>query len=94
MLGGGFAAYYFTTGNFGGWHGNIDWDTVWPVIGLIMQNFQYVGVAFVVIALLAIPQIIYQRHKDTYFLIAEDYDQYKEVLAKKQGVPVDQVVVD
>lgn len=59
-----------------------------------MQNFQYVGVAFVVIALLAIPQIIYQRHKDTYFLIAEDYDQYKEVLAKKQGVPVDQVVVD
>lgn len=94
VLGGGFAAYYFTTGNFGGWHGNIDWDTVWPVIGLIMQNFQYVGVAFVVIALLAIPQIIYQRHKDTYFLIAEDYDQYKEVLAKKQGVPVDQVVVD
>lgn len=59
-----------------------------------MQNFQYVGVAFVVIALLAIPQIIYQRHKDTYFLIVEDYDQYKEVLAKKQGVPVDQVVVD
>lgn len=94
VLGGGFAVYYFTTGNFGGWHGNIDWDTVWPVIGLIMQNFQYVGVAFVVIALLAIPQIIYQRHKDTYFLIAEDYDQYKEVLAKKQGVPVDQVVVD
>lgn len=94
VLGGGFAAYYFTTGNFGGWHGNIDWDTVWPVIGLIMQNFQYVGVAFVVIALLAIPQIIYQRHKDTYFLIVEDYDQYKEVLAKKQGVPVDQVVVD
>ena len=94
VLGGGFAAYYFTTGNFGGWHGNIDWDTVWSVIGLIMQNFQYVGVAFVVIALLAIPQIIYQRHKDTYFLIAEDYDKYKEVLAKKQGVPIEEVVVD
>ena len=59
VLGGAFAAYYFTTGNFGGWHGNFDWDTLWPVIGVIMNNFQYVGVAAVIVALLAIPQIIY-----------------------------------
>ena len=44
--------------------------------------------------LLAIPQILYQRNKDTYFVIAEDFDKYKEILAKKQGVPVDQVVID
>ena len=94
VLGGGFAAYHFTTGNFGGWHGNFDWDTVWPIIGVIMENLQYVGVAAVVIILLAIPQILYQRHKDTYFVIAEDFDKYKEIMAKKQGVPVDQVVID
>lgn len=94
VLGGGFAAYYFTTGNFGGWHGNFDWDTVWPLIGVIMNNFQYVGVGLVVLALLAIPQIIYARSKDTYFLIAEDYDAYKELMAKKQGVAVDDVVID
>ena len=94
VLGGGFAAYHFTTGNFGGWHGNFDWDAVWPFIGVIMENLQYVGVAAVVILLLAIPQIIYQRNKDTYFVIAEDFDKYKEIMAKKQGVPVDQVVID
>ena len=59
-----------------------------------MNNFQYVGVAVVVIILLTIPQIIYRRNKDTYFLIAEDFDEYKEVMAKKQGVPVDKVVID
>ena len=48
----------------------------------------------VVIILLTIPQIIYRRNKDTYFLIAEDFDEYKEVMAKKQGVPVDKVVID
>ncbi|MGN1231633.1 MAG: PTS ascorbate transporter subunit IIC, partial [Anaerotignum sp.] len=94
VMGGAFAAYYFTTGNFGGWHGNFDWDTLWPFIGVIMSNFQYVGVAAVVVALLAIPQIIYRRNKDTYFLIAEDFDEYKAVMAKKQGVSVDDVVLD
>lgn len=94
VLGGGFAAWYFTTANFGGWHGNFDWDTLWPVIGVIMNNFQYVGVALVAVCMLAVPQIIYARNKDTYFLIAEDYDKYKEVMAKKQGVPVEEVVID
>lgn len=94
VLGGGFAAWYFTTGNFGGWHGNFDWDTVWPLIGVIMNHFQFVGVAAVIVALLAIPQIIYHRNKDTYFLIAEDYDAYKELEAKKQGVSVDKVIID
>ena len=94
VLGGGFAAWYFTTGNFGGWHGNFDWDTVWPLIGVIMNHFQFVGVAAVIVALLAIPQIIYRRNKDTYFLIAEDYDAYKELEAKKQGVSVDKVIID
>lgn len=94
VLGGGFAAWYFTTGNFGGWHGNFDWDTLWPFIGVIMNNFQYIGVGLVILALLAIPQIIYYRNKDTYFLIAEDYEEYKEVMAKKQGCKVEDVIIE
>jgi len=58
-----------------------------------MENLHVVGVVVVVVALLAIPQIIYRMNKDTYFLIAEDYDAYKELMAKKQGVPVDEVVI-
>ncbi len=80
VLGGAFAAYYFQTAQFGGWHGNFDWDTVWPVVGFIMEKGQYFGFAAVILLLLAIPQIQYFKNKETYFLIAEDYEGY---LAKK-----------
>jgi PTS system ascorbate-specific IIC component len=59
-----------------------------------MNNVQYVGVAIVIVFLLAIPQIIYYRNKDTYFLIAEDYEAYKELMAKKQGKSVEDVVIE
>jgi len=83
VLGGAFAAGTFQLAQFGGWHGNFDWDTVWPVIGLMMKYGQYIGVAAAIIILLAIPQLTYLKNKDTYFLIAEDYDKYKEVMAAK-----------
>ena len=61
VLGGAFAAWYFGLAKFGGWHGNFDFDTVWPVIGVLMKNFQYVGFGIAVIALLAIPQFQYMK---------------------------------
>lgn len=76
VLGGAFAAYFFQLAKFGGWHGNFDWDTVWPVIGVIMKYGQYVGVAAVILALLAIPQLQYRKNKKHYFNIAEDYEAY------------------
>ncbi|SFD08323.1 PTS ascorbate transporter subunit IIC [Clostridium uliginosum] len=76
VLGGAFAAYYFKLAQFGGWHGNFDFDTVWPVIGVLMKNFQYVGFGIVLIALLVIPQLQYRKNKKGYFKIAEDYDEY------------------
>ena len=69
VLGGAFAAWYFGTAQYGGWHGNFDWDTLWPLFGVIMKNLQYVGLALVIVFLLAIPQIQYRKNKDTYFLI-------------------------
>lgn len=79
VLGGAFAAYYFELSQFGGWHGNLDWDTVWPIIGVLMRNLQYVGVAIAIIVMLAIPQIMYIRNKETYFLVTEDYEKYAEL---------------
>ncbi|WP_244833518.1 PTS ascorbate transporter subunit IIC [Clostridium sp. BJN0001] len=78
VLGGAFAAFYFKLSQFGGWHGNFDFDTVWPVIGILMKNFQYVGFVVVVLALLIIPQIQYRKNKQNYFRIAEDYEGYME----------------
>lgn len=83
VLGGAFAASYFQLAQYGGWHGNFDFATLWPVIGMLMNNFQYVGFAIVVLSLLAIPQIQYLKNKKGYFKIVEDYDGYLQ--DKEQG---------
>ncbi len=44
--------------------------------------FGYVGVGIVVLILVAIPQLQYRKHPDTYFLITEDYDAYLEKSTK------------
>jgi PTS system ascorbate-specific IIC component len=76
VSGGAFAAYFFQLAKFGGWHGNFDWDTVWPVFGVLMKYGGYFGVAAVLIFLLAIPQLQYMRNKKHYFTITEDYEAY------------------
>ena len=76
VLGGAFAAFYFGLGKFGGWHGNFDWDTVWPVFGVLMNGLQYIGVGICIVFLLAIPQLQYyfgSYRKEKYFKVAEDY---------------------
>ena len=69
--------------DYGGYLGMFDWDTVWPAFTVIMKYLGYVGVALVVIILLAIPQIEYKMDPEGYFLITEDYDAYLEHKAKK-----------
>lgn len=71
VLGGGFAAWYFELYKFGGWHGNIDWDTLWPVIGIILKNFSTPGLILVIVLMLVIPQLQYRRsaNKDNYFKV-------------------------
>lgn len=82
VLGGAFAAYYFQLAKYGGWHGNFDFATVWPVIGVLMNKLQYVGVGLAIVALLAIPQIQYMKNKKGYFKIAEDYEAYRAELSE------------
>jgi PTS system ascorbate-specific IIC component len=84
VLGGAFAAFFFQTAQFGGWHGNFDWDTVWPLFGVIMKFGGYFGVAAVLLFLLAIPQLQYMKNKKHYFTVTEDYEAYaKDMLGKK-----------
>ncbi len=73
--------------NYGGYLGMFDWDTVWPAFTWVMHYAGYIGVAIVVVVLLAIPQIEYLMDPKGYFLITEDYEAYKahkaELAAKK-----------
>ena len=71
--------------NYGGYLGMFDWDTVWPIITVIMRFLGYAGVAIVVVVLLAIPQIEYRMDPEGYFLITEDYDAYLEHLEAKKS---------
>ncbi|MBP1920210.1 PTS ascorbate transporter subunit IIC [Youngiibacter multivorans] len=80
VLGGAFAAFFFGLSQYGGWHGNFDWATVWPVIGVMMKYSGYLGFGVAFVLLMAIPQLQYLKNKKNYFTIAEDYDKYKEDL--------------
>jgi PTS system ascorbate-specific IIC component len=74
VLGGAFAAWYFELYKYGGWHGNIDWDTIWPFFGVIMKNFAVPGVVLIIVAMLIIPQIQYRRseNKELYFKCGDE----------------------
>ena len=69
---------------YGGYLGMWDWAVIWPVMTAVMKFLSYAGVALVVIALLAIPQIQYRKDKKGYFLITEDYEAYKSLKEKNQ----------
>lgn len=69
---------------YGGYLGMWDWAVVWPVMTGVMKYLSYAGVAIVVAALIAIPQIQYRKDKKGYFLITENYEAYKELKGMKQ----------
>jgi PTS system ascorbate-specific IIC component len=69
---------------YGGYLGMWDWAVVWPVMTGVMKYLSYGGVAIVVAALVAIPQIQYRKDKKGYFLITENYEAYKELKGMKQ----------
>ena len=78
-----FIASWVGMAAYGGYLGMWDWAVVWPVFTVLMKYLSYAGLAIVIIALLAIPQIQYKLDKDGYFLMTEDWEAYKELKAKK-----------
>lgn len=69
---------------YGGYLGMWDWAVIWPIMTGVMKYLSYAGVAIVVVALVAIPQIQYRKDKKGYFLITENYEAYKELKGMKQ----------
>jgi len=78
VFGSAFIASFIGLAAYGGYLGMWDWAILWPVFTVAMKYFSFVGVALVVIFLVAIPQIQYRKNKDTYFLVVDDYEAFKK----------------
>lgn len=82
VFGSAFIAGWVGMAAYGGYLGMWDWAVVWPVFTVVMKYLSYFGIALVLFALLAIPQIQYRKEKKGYFLMTEDYEQYKALKEK------------
>lgn len=67
VLGGAVAAGLTGLYEFGGYHGNIDWDTLWPLFGWLFQTCGVYAIGALIVAMLVIPQIQYRYNKAHYF---------------------------
>lgn len=83
VFGSALIAHYVGLAVYGGYIGMFDWVSIWPIFTVLMKYGGYAGVAVIVVGMLLIPQIQYLRHKDTYFLITDDYAAYLEKVAAK-----------
>lgn len=82
VFGSAFIASFVGMAAYGGYLGMWDWAVVWPVFTVLMKYLSYIGVAIIVIVLVLIPQLQYLNDKENYFLITEDYEEYK----KRKGI--------
>ncbi|HXP98418.1 MAG TPA: PTS ascorbate transporter subunit IIC [Telmatospirillum sp.] len=71
VLGGAVAAGLTGLYEFGGYHGNIDWDTIWTLNAWLFQAFGVYAIAALIVLMLLIPQFQYRRNKAHYFIDAE-----------------------
>lgn len=83
VLGSAAIAYWVGLSAYGGYLGMWDWAVIWPAFTVVMSFLGYFGVVLVVAFLVAIPQFQYAKNKDTYFLITDDYEAYKEKIAEQ-----------
>ncbi len=67
VLGSAFAIILFGMSGFGGYVGNLDWATLWPVLGVIIKYLAVPGVILCIIGMLIIPQVQYRKNKEHYF---------------------------
>jgi ascorbate PTS system EIIC component len=77
VFGSAFIASWVGMAAYGGYLGMWDWAVVWPVFTILMKFLSYFGVAIIVAFLVIIPQLQYRSDKKNYFLVTDDYEQYK-----------------
>ena len=76
----GIVAYVLGFTEWAGIACQFDWSVILSISSPLWKALGYVGFAVSIIALLAVPQVQYMLTKDKsdYWLVAEDYEQYKE----------------
>lgn len=72
VLGSAAAIILFQMAPFGGYVGNLDWATLWPVMGLIIKYLTVPGIILCIIGMLVIPQLQYRNNKNEYFSLGLD----------------------
>lgn len=72
VFGSAWAINLFQMAPFKGYVGNLDWATLWPVIGVSIKYLSVVGVILAIVLMLLIPQFQYARNKKNYFELAVD----------------------
>ncbi len=88
VFGSAFIASFVGMAKYGGYLGMFDWATVWPIFTVLMTYLSYIGLALVIIILIAIPQIQYRMNKKTYFLETEDWEECKRIRAEEAAAKV------
>lgn len=78
VFGSAFIASFVGMAAYGGYLGMWDWAVVWPVFTVVMKYLSYLGVGIIIVVLALIPQLQYLKDKENYFLITEDYEEYKK----------------
>lgn len=74
VLGSAFAIQLFGMAEFGGYVGNLDYVTLWPVIGLLMKYLAIPGMIIAIVFMLAIPQLQYRKNKENYWKVTESLE--------------------
>lgn len=72
VLGSAAAILLFQMAPFGGYVGNLDWATLWPVMGLAIKYLAVPGAILCIVAMLVIPQLQYRKNKENYFNLGLD----------------------
>jgi len=67
VLGSAVAIVLFKMAPFGGYVGNLDWATLWPLMGVVIKYLTVPGIILCILGMLCIPQLQYRHNKETYF---------------------------
>ena len=75
VLGSAVAIVLFQMAPFGGYVGNLDWATLWPVMGVVIKYLTVPGIILCIVGMLCIPQLQYRNNKEIYFDLAMEDDE-------------------
>lgn len=75
VLGSAVAVMLFQMAPFGGYVGNLDWATLWPLMGAFIKYLSVPGMILCILGMLVIPQIQYRNNKAEYFSLGMEEEE-------------------